>query len=147
MKYIQTMVWVLSLCISNFVFSMSVEDFSRHSEYYNVKISPDGKHLAVLMNQEGMKKLSFLETDTFNVTFALGSTSKDQPADYYWVNNERVIVQVEQVRGFLEKPENYGEIFALNYDGSKRKMIFGYRAQEGVAFAGYAGFLLDKIRR
>ncbi|GIU49601.1 MULTISPECIES: alpha/beta hydrolase family protein [Shewanella] len=145
MKYIIMMVWGVLLCISNVTFAASVEDYSRHSDYHSVKISPDGKHLAVLMNDEGKKKLAFLRTDNFELTFALNSSGRDQPADYYWVNNERVIVQVVQSRGRLEQPINLGEIFAVNYDGSKRKMIFGIRAQSGIAYSGYGGFLLDKL--
>ncbi|MCL1067327.1 S9 family peptidase [Shewanella olleyana] len=145
MKYIKLMVWGVSLCISNSILAASVEDYSRHSDYYNVKISPDGKHLAVLVNDEGKKKLAFLRTDNFELTFALNSNNNGQPADYYWVNNERVIVQVVQSRGFLEQPINMGEIFGVNYDGSKRKMIFGYRSQGGIVYSGSGGFLIDKL--
>ncbi|ARD20445.1 alpha/beta hydrolase family protein [Shewanella japonica] len=145
MMYIKLMIWGMLLCISNICLAASVEDYSRHSDYYNVKISPDGKHLAVLMNDEGRKRLAFLRTDNFEVTFALNSSGRDQPAEYYWVNNERVIVQVVQSRGRLELPINLGEIFAVNYDGSKRKMIFGIRSQPGIVLSGYGGFLLDKL--
>ena len=118
----------------------TVEDFSRHSEYYDMKISPDGKHLAALVNVDGGKSLVFLDAKTYEVNYILNSGKKNQPADYYWVNNERVVIQVEQLRGSLEKPINAGELYALNYDGSKAKMIFGYRSKAG---ARSGGFLID----
>ncbi|MCE9680235.1 S9 family peptidase [Shewanella sp. AS1] len=124
-------------------FADTVEDLSRHPEFYNVKISPDGKHLAVLINSDGRKILAFLETDTFKLTFALNGDKRDQVADYYWVNDERVVVQVEQVRGAREQPLNYGEIYAVNYDGSKSRMIYGYRAKTP---SGNGGFLLDILK-
>lgn len=124
----------------------SVEDFSRHIQYYNVKISPDGKHLAASINVDGGKNLVFLDAKTFAVTHTLSASKKSQPADYYWVNNERVIIQVEQLRGALEIPLNFGELYAINYDGRKGRMIFGYRSQSGIALTGKGGFLLDILK-
>ena len=123
----------------------TVEDFSRHAQYHNVKISPDGKHLAALATVNGLKSLVFLETDGYKVTYSLNANSKSQTASYYWANNERVVIQVEQRRGALEKPINMGEIYGINYDGSKKRMIFGYRSKEGMVLSGDAGFLVDKL--
>ncbi|MXR68345.1 prolyl oligopeptidase family serine peptidase [Shewanella sp. JBTF-M18] len=135
----------ISLLLVNYpAYSATSNDFSRHPEFYNVKISSDGKHLAVLVNTEGRKTLAFLDSNTFKVTFALGGEKRDQVADYYWVNDERVVVQVEQVRGALEKPLNYGEIYAVNFDGSKGRMIFGYRSKKPTA---EGGFLIDTLKQ
>ena len=124
----------------------SVEDFSRHLQYYNVKISPDGKHLAASVNVDGGKSLVFLDAETFAITHTLNAGKKSQPAQYYWVNNERVIIQVEQLRGSLEVPLNFGELYAVNYDGRKARMIFGYRSKNSIAFTGKGGFLLDILK-
>ncbi|MEI6859070.1 MAG: S9 family peptidase [Shewanella sp.] len=132
------------LCFCSFnLTAQTVEDFSRHSQFYNVKISPNGKHLAVLISTDGRKTLAFLDSKTFEVTFSLGGEARDQVADYYWVNDERVIIQVEKVRGSLAKPINTGEIFAVNYDGKKKRMIFGYRAKNP---SNYGGFLIDTLK-
>ncbi|MEI6859924.1 MAG: hypothetical protein V5788_09115 [Shewanella sp.] len=75
---------MLSIIIfSDMATAISVEDFSRHSEYYDVKISPDGKHLAVLVDTDGRKTLAFLDSKTFKVTFALNGGKRDQVGDYY----------------------------------------------------------------
>lgn len=138
------LVLMISMAFSiNTANALSVNDFSRHPEFYDVKISPDGKYLAALVNTEGRKTLAFLDSDTFKVIFALGGDKRDQVADYYWVNNERVIVQVEQVRGSLEKPLNYGEIYAVNFDGKKGAMIYGYRAKTPTS---NGGFLVDNLK-
>ncbi len=134
-----------SLLTSNSSGAASVEDFSRHAQYHNIKISPDGKHLAALATINGSKSLVFLETDGYKVTYSLNADRKNQAAEYYWANNERVVIQVEKVRGTLEKPINMGEIYALNYDGSKRRMIFGYRSKSGALYSADGGFLIDKL--
>jgi len=142
-----TKAYFLLISLSSFVYSdisnaNSVEDFSKHAQYHNVKISPDGKHLAALATVDGLKSLVFLETDSYKVTYSLNANKKSQAKSYYWVNNERVVIQVEQMLGALEKPINMGEIYALNYDGSKKLMIFGYRSKNG---GGDAGQLIDKL--
>jgi len=110
-------------------YAVTVEELSRHGEYHNVKISPDGKHLAALVTKDGVRSLVFLETDTYKVTYALNANSKSQAGSYYWANNERVVIQIQQLKGAFELPYDYGEIYAINYDGSKKRMIFGYRAE------------------
>lgn len=131
------------IIISGITRAATVEDFSRHPQYLDVKISPDGKHIAALVNREGINALVFFETKTSKITNTISSNKGEQPAAYYWVNNERVIIQVEQLRGSLEQPLDFGEIYAVNYDGSKRKMIYGYRAKRGITLSANAGFLLD----
>jgi len=121
----------------------TIEDFSRHPQYLNIKISPDGKHIAALVNRDGVNALVFFETKTSKITYSISSDRGEQPGEYYWVNNERVIIQVEQLRGSLEQPLNFGELYAVNYDGSKRKMIYGYRSHN--SSSGNAGFLLDLL--
>ncbi|OBT04814.1 peptidase S9 [Shewanella sp. UCD-FRSSP16_17] len=142
MLYLIPILVLLHIYLGGTVYAATINDFSRSPEFYNVKISPDGKHLAVLINTDGRKTLTFLDSKTYEVTASLGGEKRDQVADYYWVNNERVIVQVEQVRGSLAKPASYGEIYAVNFDGKKGRMIFGYRAKTP---SGKGGFLLDTL--
>lgn len=125
--------------------AITVEEFSKHPQFYDVKISPDGKHLAVLINTEGRKTLAFLETDSKKVTYALRGGNRDQAGSYYWVNNERVVVQVQRVSGRFERPGSAGELYAVNFDGKKKKMIFGYRSKPGLALSAEGGFLLDNL--
>ncbi|QQX82430.1 S9 family peptidase [Shewanella sp. KX20019] len=122
--------------------AVTVEEFSKHPQFYNVKISPDGKHLAVLLDNEGRKTLAFLETDTKKVTYSLHNGNYDQAGRFYWVNNERVITQIQRVTGRFEGPMNTGELYAINYDGKKKKMIAGYRSK-GKSPGG--SFLLDGL--
>lgn len=135
-----TLFFIMTSCA---IQAATVEDFSRHSQYLNVKISPDGKHIAALVNREGVNALVFFETQTSKITYSISSDRGEQPAEYYWVNNERVIIQVEQLRGSLEQPLNFGELYAVNYDGSRREMVYGYRSQ--ISPSGKAGFLLDTL--
>jgi dienelactone hydrolase len=127
---------LMAFMLSHTIQAVSLEDFSKHAEYHNVKISPDGKHLAALVTKGNQRSLVFLETDTYKVTYSLNASEKNQAGDYYWANNERVIMQIQQMRGALEQPINAGEIYAVNYDGSKKRMLFGYRADKALINKG-----------
>jgi dipeptidyl aminopeptidase/acylaminoacyl peptidase len=134
------------IVVSNLLNAATVEDFSKHPDYYNIKISPDGKHYAALADLNGIRQLVFLDAKTYDVTYALQAKSDSQPGNYYWVNNERVVVQVQQLRGALDAPLDYGELYGINYDGSKSKMIFCYRSKRGIALGGDAGFLVNRLK-
>lgn len=137
----------LLIMVSAQSYAVTVEDFSKHPDYYNIKISPDGKHYAALADLNGIRQLVFLEAKTYKVTYALQAKSDSQPGNYYWVNNERVLVQVQQLRGALEQPLDFGELYGINYDGSKGRMVFGYRSKEGIVRSGDAGFIVDRLKK
>ena len=48
-----------------------IESFSKDIEFAGVKISPDGKYLAVITRPEGKNVLMVLSTDTFKVSHAI----------------------------------------------------------------------------
>ncbi|KFZ37543.1 peptidase S9 [Shewanella mangrovi] len=116
--------------------AVTVADLAKHPEFYNVKISPDGKHLAILVNKDNHKTLAFMRTKDYQITYALSNSSDQQPGQYYWVNNERVLIQIERIGGSLEQPRDYGEIYGINYDGSKQALLNSYKSP-GLARSNY----------
>ncbi len=110
-----------------------VEHFSRSSQFADVRISPDGKHLAAVTRHEGRRSLAFMKTDTLDPVGALRFQSSEEVGSFWWVNNERLVIEVNHIVGYLDYPLYRGELFAVNLDGSKKMMIFGYRAGDGRA--------------
>jgi dipeptidyl aminopeptidase/acylaminoacyl peptidase len=100
------------------------------AQYQNVKISPNGKHLAVSVFSQGEATLVFLDSKTLKIVSGSKLGGRFEINQYYWVNNERVVISLAKRNPWLEEPQSYGELFAINMDGSKRKMIYGYRAGE-----------------
>ena len=64
------------------------------------------------------------------ITGGLNFSGQEEVGDFYWANNERVVLQVLSRQPGLEMPVNYGSLFAINYDGSRKKTIFGHIAGE-----------------
>jgi dipeptidyl aminopeptidase/acylaminoacyl peptidase len=114
--------------------TLSPRDFARHDKFSSVKISPDGRHLAVtFLTENGRKHLGILEIlDTglkgrANITL----TGDRDVEDFYWASSERVIYNISEKSGSLDYPQYTGELFATNIDGTQHRIIFGFRAREG----------------
>ena len=102
--------------------------YSKSSEFTQVKISPDGKHLAVMTPVDGRNGVAILDTETLMPTWIARFPKDKQVGEFHWANSERLIARLEMFRGWNEHPTSAGEWFAANVDGKKQKNIYGYRA-------------------
>ncbi|XQF91127.1 hypothetical protein ACOBV8_07875 [Pseudoalteromonas espejiana] len=96
-----------------------IESFSKDTEYSQVTISPSGEYLAVVNKVKGKNVLVILDAQTFKTLHAVSFRGDAQVGDYHWVNNERVAIAKEYLRGWKDHPEYYGEIYGVNVDGKK----------------------------
>lgn len=124
-----------------------IEYYSKFSEYWKLRISPDGRHLAVGAWKDGRRIAVILERDGLKPKLPVFFTnSKEEVGDFYWASSERLVVGVarynpsETTRSFFG-----GELYAVNVDGRKADRIFTYRSESGrkkknsgIAFGGYA---------
>ncbi len=129
MKWITGATLLLALVTSpaSAVDVIPVEDFVAHAKYRNLQISPDGRHLAVIAPVDGINHLVFLNienVDTPVQVSVLAAPSGEEVATVTWVNDERVLLQTSEIRGALELPRLTGRIMAVNYDGSKRAVLW-----------------------
>jgi dipeptidyl aminopeptidase/acylaminoacyl peptidase len=101
-----------------------------NNEFVSAKISPDGKHLAFAIVKEGVRQLAVVETDSMKAVGGVSFGTKQQVGDFYWANNERLVMQVLENDPWAEFPSYYGELFAINYNGKRGEIIYGYRGGE-----------------
>ena len=97
--------------------------------YHSAKLSPDGKHIAVVLTQEGRRLLIVLTLDGFKMVGQTVFSGRDEVGQVYWVNNKRLVISVVQTKPWLDAPQYYGELYGVNYDGTDAELIYGYRAQ------------------
>ncbi|WP_299591925.1 prolyl oligopeptidase family serine peptidase [uncultured Microbulbifer sp.] len=122
---------LLSLIIpSAFAAPVALDDLIRHPEVHQVKLSPTGTHMAVARSHEGERILVIMTLSPLKIAGALRFGGKEQVGEFYWANDERVVAEVMSRRAALEAPVNYGSLFAMNVDGTRKKTIFGYAAGE-----------------
>lgn len=99
-----------------------------HNKYQNAKISPNGKVIAIAMNYQDRTILVFLNREDMKTVGTARLSGDYEVGDYNWVNNERVVISMVKHVPSLEEPQFYGELYAVNYDGSRGKVIYGYQA-------------------
>lgn len=109
---------------------LPVDHFSKGNEYSHVTISPDGNYIAAIKKHEGKNSLIIVDTSKFKVSHAVAFPGNAQVGEYHWVNNERIVLAKEYLRGWQDTPIYYGELFAINVDGSRQKYIIGYHGEQ-----------------
>ena len=107
-----------------------VAEFSKDAVYSDVKLSPDGKFLSVIINVEGKRALGFVERSSYTMVNAVQFGGNYEVGDYYWVNDERVVIKMVVSQPWSKEPAYYGELYAVNWNGRQGSMIYGYTAAE-----------------
>lgn len=105
-----------------------VELLAKHPAITDIKIAPDGRHLAIRVFVDGRQALAFYDANTMKM---VGSTRMQHPmqiGQFHWVNNERVVFKLTETLPWQREPVYYGELYGVNYDGSKNELLFGFRA-------------------
>jgi hypothetical protein len=127
------MLAVYSLFISS---STSASDklpldyFIKHGDYLDLQLSPDGKHLAARVRLDNKVVLGVLSTADMKIVGGVRPQNNDIIHSVTWVNNERLVFEYAEKQFSFDRPVPTGELFAMNFDGSKREMLYGYRASD-----------------
>ena len=106
---------------------LPVKAFAKDVEYENIKLSPDGKHYAAAMPYNDQTILVILESESMQPVYVYRFYSKQHVDEFYWANNERIVFTRNIKQGWAEQPVSYGQIYAGNLDGNKRRIVFGYQ--------------------
>jgi dipeptidyl aminopeptidase/acylaminoacyl peptidase len=106
---------------------VTFNDLARHLQYGEVKISPDGRHIAATTVVKNKPMLALLDLGT-NKGAMVTPREGNQVVDFWWANDNRVIyTEGTKVSGW-DRPFATGEIFAVDANGTNPKLLFGYRA-------------------
>ncbi|WP_308365254.1 MULTISPECIES: prolyl oligopeptidase family serine peptidase [unclassified Microbulbifer] len=120
-----TLVLIL-LPLSALASPLSLDSLIRRPEIEDVKISPDGSHIAVRRLNNGQRMLVFRELPDFSVAHVLRLPKKMHVGEFLWASNKRVVLRVLSSIASLESPVDYGTLYAIDYDGKNGRNIFGH---------------------
>jgi len=107
----------------------SVQAFFSYDQVSAIKISPDGKYLALVVADpktgENRKQLVVMSAGAdHKVTASFGVTNYQLVSDFWWTLNDRIIAATATSdTGFFENPVLDGNLFAINADGTKQKQL------------------------
>lgn len=114
--------------------TIPLESFAKHPQYESVRISPTGEYLAFAALEEGKRVIAVVQRSPAKLLNVIRFRGNEQAGAYFWANDERLVIGLQITVGYYARPMSTGEYYAVNYDGSKGRNIFGYRSEEGVAF-------------
>ena len=122
--------FILSYTSSGFAQEIPVEHFAKGTQYFNLKLSPNGDFFSAKSNVDGRDVLAVFDRKAMKMINVIRFGGNQQVGDYFWVNEKRIVTQIEYVHGWDNEPRYRGELFAVNADGSKQKYLTGYQGGE-----------------
>ncbi|WP_027485874.1 prolyl oligopeptidase family serine peptidase [Rhodanobacter sp. OR87] len=106
-------------------------DFARHPPLTHPVISPDGKHLAVSVhNEDGSYQLGVLALPDLKPVSRLNMAPRTLPIGITWVSNTRLVMGLGEESGTLEAPQGTGEVVAVDFDGSHKRVLYSWRVRD-----------------
>jgi len=106
-----------------------LEDYAKHAQFMNIKISPQGNYLAATSRTpEGSINLTVLDVNNQEVLSVTQGRGKESVSDFNWVSDERLVMSMAREVGSYETPFATGEIFAMDADGGNQRILTGWRS-------------------
>lgn len=106
-------------------------DLIDNPKVVDMKLSPDGQYIGLLAPVRGRNVLTIIQTSTRTPINLLEFESDRQIGDFYWANNERLLMRLDYFQSWYAAPTSAGEWFAVNIDGKKKENVFGFRSFRG----------------
>ena len=97
----------------------------------DIKISPDGKYMGLLVPVDGRNVLSIIETESRKSVNLLKFESNRQIGEFHWANEDRLLMRLDYFESWYAAPVSAGEWFSVNIDGKKKENVFGFRSFTG----------------
>ncbi|HEX5122047.1 MAG TPA: S9 family peptidase [Rhodanobacteraceae bacterium] len=111
-----------------------LEDFARHAQFRDIKISPDGDYIAASAVVDGKAVLSLVKLDDMKGV-NLKPRESGEVYEFWWVAPHRVVYNVAERVSTLETPSLTGELYGVNADGTRKQLLLGYRQNHEAVYA------------
>ena len=106
-----------------------VEAFFSFSKVSSAKISPDGQYLAMVVaddeSGEDDKYLTVINTSDRKIKTSFNVSDGNIIAQYWWANDERVLVATATETGAISAASRDGALYAINVDGTQPRQLLG----------------------
>lgn len=107
--------------------AVPLDAFIKQDSFTTIKLSPTGDYYAVSVPLEDRTVLVILRRSDLKQVGMFNMRGKTHVADFWWVNDERIVIALGEKQGGLDQPVLTGELVATNADGTRQQMLYGYR--------------------
>ena len=102
---------------------VDLDAYLKRDTYERIKISPTGEYMAVTIPLEDRTVLAIMRRADKTITAKAMGGEHSLVDDFWWANDERVVVSMAQRLGTQDAPYATGELHAVNVDGSKGMLL------------------------
>jgi dipeptidyl aminopeptidase/acylaminoacyl peptidase len=117
---------------------VDLDAYLKRDTYERIKISPTGEYLAVTVPLEDRTVLAIMRRADKVITAKAMGGEHSLIEDFWWANDERVVVSLAQRLGTRDAPYATGELHAVNADGSKIMLLASPKGVEDMPNFGSA---------
>lgn len=105
---------------------VSFVDLAKHPQFWEVKISPDGAHLAATsVLKDGQTVLTIVDLATRKI-LNLAPRGNNDVLDFWWASPKRVLYTEAEHEGGWDIPLSTGELLGVNADGGSQATLSDY---------------------
>jgi dipeptidyl aminopeptidase/acylaminoacyl peptidase len=124
---------------------LPVDDFFRHSEFDDIKISPTGEYLAASVKLAAdTGALVVLKRSDLSRVGAFRLAGRSFVTRFDWASPTRIVFSIGESAGSKTNPAPTGEVLAMDFDGKNEIVLMGPRAtRRGGSIEG--GTVLDTL--
>ncbi|MCY7312793.1 MAG: S9 family peptidase [Pseudoxanthomonas sp.] len=115
---------------------VDVAAYLKRDKYERIKISPTGEYLAVTVPLEDRTALAIVRRSDKTMTAKAVGAEHSLIDDFWWANDERVVLAIAQRLGTQDAPFSTGELHAVNADGSRPMLLASPAGISDMANAG-----------
>nr|WP_207949525.1 alpha/beta fold hydrolase [Luteimonas aestuarii] len=108
---------------------VDIDAYVRKEQFRDLKLSPDGRHLAATVQLEDRTGVAVLRLSDMSVASSFSLGRNTDIARFEWANNDRILLEVADKYGMLARPQRTGEIVSVSVSGRSSEMLVGQRVQ------------------
>jgi dipeptidyl aminopeptidase/acylaminoacyl peptidase len=124
------MLMLCLLCPALQAAQISLQDYARHNQFIEMKISPTGQYFAATNRvEDGTIQIIVIDRTSMQVISQRHFPGNDSINSFAWASNDRLVLTLAREMGSFEQPVFTGEIFAVDADGKRGIILTGYRSK------------------
>ncbi|MGQ0802153.1 MAG: alpha/beta hydrolase family protein [Pseudomarimonas sp.] len=127
---------ILSLLLNSAVEAAVIDPtpFLKQDTFGTFKVSPGGQYFAASVPLEDRTLLVVLNAKDQSVTAKISLGPAKHVEDFWWANDERVVLSISERFGQRDLPKLTGELMGIDADGSRADILVGFRARQSGTF-------------
>ena len=128
-RYLIALYIFFSLALPQYIYSdtsTNAEIFGSLPDIYEVRISPNGRYIAVQQKTEETVIVKILDLDASQLVNVHDFGKKGRISDFFWATDNRIVFSVTRPDSRSTAEFNIGQLVAADLDGRNTKLIAGY---------------------